>query len=194
MFRTEGSEHFSELLKADILTLVGEKKHHNNFWIFLFMIKFLIISSGFREVFLYRIGHSWRNILPLYVITFIVQSWFSNIEIPFAAKIGPGLVIPHPQDIVFSPECILGARALIYQGVTIGVNLGKNIDGRMVAIIGDDVQLATGAKIIGPVIIGDKVIVGANSVVIADIPSNSVVVGIPAKIVGIYSERMNRYH
>ena len=64
----------------------------------------------------------------------------------------------------------------------------------MVAIIGDDVQLATGAKIIGPVIIGDKVIVGANSVVIADIPSNSVVVGIPAKIVGIYSERMNRYH
>jgi serine acetyltransferase len=179
---------------ADVLAIayknaLSKKNNHiNAFSVILLILKYLFISRGYREVILFRIGHACRNILPLKVILFILQNWFSSVEIPFSIEIGPGFALPHPYDIVFTYTSKLGARVSVYQGVTIGNNFGKNIKGRVGAIIGDDVTLSAGVKIIGPITIGDKVIIGANSVVTSDIPSNSIVAGIPARVIGSYTE------
>jgi len=174
-------------LTSDIIAIKGDTK---GIFIIFLAFKYFISSSGFREVILYRMHYSCRNIVILRYILSIFKSWFSRIEIPYSVKIGPGLTIPHPYNIVLAPQCKLGARVTIYQGVTIGVNFDKTKNGRVAAEIGDDVTICSGAQIIGPVTIGNKVIIGANSVVTTDISGNTIATGIPAKVIGVYEKRI----
>jgi len=96
-------------------------------------------------------------------------------------SIGEGFYIGHYGTIVVSGEAVIGKNCNISQGVTIGVvNTGFK---KGVPVIGDNVYIAPGAKIIGNVKIGNNVAIGANSVVTADIPDNAVVVGVPARVV-----------
>lgn len=96
------------------------------------------------------------------------------------AEIGPGLRLPHPTGIVIGDGVRIGARCTIYQQVTIGgARRGDWQAGRYPAI-GDDAVLFAGAKLVGPVSLGDGVTVGANAVVTRDIPSRHIAVGIPA--------------
>lgn len=104
-----------------------------------------------------------------------------NIEISVNTKIGSGLRIPHwAGGIVIHENAILGRNCEIMQGVTIGNNIMKSR--KDVATIGDNVILGAGSKIIGNISIGSNVFVGANAVVVKDIPSNSCVGGVPSKI------------
>jgi len=98
-------------------------------------------------------------------------STVSGADIPLNTKIGGGLLIPHPNGIVIHPGSIIGQNCLIFQQVTIA---GK-------VQIGYHVDIGAGAKILGPVVIGDNVRIGANSVVTKDVPAWSSVAGIPAK-------------
>lgn len=91
-------------------------------------------------------------------------------------------MIPHAQCIVIGPATI-GKNVGISQGVTIGASFDKEQGGKKCAIIGDNVWIGAGAKILGPISIGNNTIIGANSVVVKDIPANSVAVGIPAKVI-----------
>jgi serine O-acetyltransferase len=170
-------------LKADIAAIRGRPKPPGTFTFILLAVRYWISSRAFREVALYRIGHSCRKIIIIRELLQLFQSWFSRIEVPFTAEIGPGLSLPHPYDIVLIPDCKIGARVSIYQGVTIGIVSGKTKDGRTSPVIGDDVMLYTGAKILGPVTIGNHVTVGANSVVLTDIPDNTNAAGVPARII-----------
>jgi serine O-acetyltransferase len=104
-----------------------------------------------------------------------------GIEIPYNTKVGKGLLIGHFSGIFVNPQAILGKNVNIFQNVTIGeVNRGKN---KGAPVIGDNVIIYPGAKIIGGVKIGNNVSVGANCVVTKNIPDNSVVVGIPGKVI-----------
>ena len=95
--------------------------------------------------------------------------------------IGEGFYIGHYGTIVVSAEAIIGKNCNISQGVTIGVlNTGPKTGA---PLIGDNVYIAPGAKIIGQVRIGNNVAIGANSVVATDVPDNAVVVGLPARVV-----------
>ncbi len=104
-----------------------------------------------------------------------------GIAIPLFTEIGSGFYIGHFGGIVISHEARIGKNCNISQGVTIGqANRGKN---KGCPQLGDNVYIGPGAKIIGAIRIGNNVAIGANSVVTKDIPDNSVVVGIPSKVI-----------
>lgn len=102
----------------------------------------------------------------------------TGAEIDLNCQIGGGLLIPHPNGIVIHPEAVLGCNCLIFQQVTIGVAGGKGV-----AVIGGNVDVGAGAKILGSITVGDHVKIGANAVVLNNVDSNSTVVGIPAKYI-----------
>ena len=104
-----------------------------------------------------------------------------NIIISDTCKIGNSIKFPHPQNIVIGSDVQIGDNCIIYQDVTIGQNRGKY------PTIGNNVIIYPGAKIIGNIIIDDFVIVGANAVVISDVPNNAIVAGIPAKVIKMRS-------
>lgn len=97
--------------------------------------------------------------------------------VPYQTSIGPGVSFGHRQGIVIARTAKIGARCLIRHQVTIA-NSAKGG-----AIIGDDVEIGAGAKLIGRVLIGDRARIGANAVVLEDVPPDVTVAGIPARIV-----------
>lgn len=100
--------------------------------------------------------------------------------VPSHAKIGPGTRIEHRGvAVVINRKAIVGARCSIGAQVVLG-GRGKNIPGA--PIIGDDVYLGAGCKVLGPVRIGDGAVIGANSVVLSDVPDGATAVGIPARV------------
>jgi serine O-acetyltransferase len=106
--------------------------------------------------------------------------WFTSLmaqcDIPINARVAGGLLLPHPQGIVVHRDAVIGPNCLIFHQVTIGTN------GHGVPVIGGHVDIGAGAKIIGPVRIGDHARIGANAVVTRDVPAGAVAVGIPARV------------
>ena len=116
----------------------------------------------------------------LNIIRKILVVLLFKVEIPFSCKIGKGLKLMHPNGIILHKNVTIGKYCTIYHQVTIGSNDKGDVN--RVANIGDYVYIGSGAKVIGNVIIGDNCKIGANAVVINDIPENSVAVGVPAKV------------
>jgi len=109
----------------------------------------------------------------------------TGCDIAYQAEIGSGLVLYHPTGVVIGPGCRVGARATIMQGVTIGSDAVTAGDERAASpVIGDDVFVGPGAAVFGPVELGDRVRVGANSVVTSSFPADVVIAGAPARAVG----------
>lgn len=100
----------------------------------------------------------------------------TQAEIDLNCEVGGGLLIPHPNGIVIHPDVKIGPNCLIFQQVTIG---SRENDG--VPVIGGHVDIGAGAKVLGSITLHDHCIVGANAVVISDVPSGATVVGIPAR-------------
>lgn len=99
---------------------------------------------------------------------------------PYQAQIGKGTILGYQAlGMVIHKRCVIGEKCHISQNVTIGGTSGLY----EVPVLGDNVQVGVGAVIIGPIHIGNNVIIGANSVVKKDIPANSVAVGAPAKVI-----------
>ena len=103
---------------------------------------------------------------------------FIGIALPRGAKIGGGLRIDHFGAIVISPGAVIGRNCTIRQGVTIGNR--KSLDD--IPVIGDNVSIGAGAKILGAIHVGNNARIGANAVVICDVPDGCTAVGIPAKV------------
>lgn len=113
--------------------------------------------------------------LPLYSIITLL----TGIQLPRSAKIGGGLKIWHFGCVVVNPDVVIGENCSLRQGVTIGTRTGDHD----VPILGDNVDIGAGAKILGSISIGDNVKIGANAVVIKDVPASHLAVGVPARIV-----------
>lgn len=113
----------------------------------------------------------------------------TGIEIHPGATIGRRLVIDHGMGIVIGETAEIGDDCLIYHGVTLG-GTGKDT-GKRHPTIGNKVLIGTGAKVLGPITIGDGSRVAANAVVLRDIPENSTAVGSPAKVVRVDGKRVN---
>ena len=102
---------------------------------------------------------------------------FFSCDIPIETKIGKGLVLPHGGNGIFiSRGACIGENCTIFQQVTIGSNTLKESKNKGVPVIGNNVYIGAGAKIIGNVIVGDNVRIGANAIVTLDIHSNATVV------------------
>jgi serine O-acetyltransferase len=107
-------------------------------------------------------------------------SVIGQIDIQAGTQIGGGLLMPHPNGIVIHPRCVIGPNCLIMQQVTLGVHGSKPGAPRL----GGHVDVSAGAKIIGPVTIGDHALIGANAVVTKDVPEGAIMAGIPARQIG----------
>ena len=101
----------------------------------------------------------------------------TGADIPLNARIGGGLLIPHPNGIVIHPDVCVGPNCLIFQQVTLGARNAK------VPTVGGHVDFGAGAKVLGGIAIGDHANVGANAVVLIDVPAGATAVGIPARLV-----------
>ena len=123
-------------------------------------------------------------LIPFYALCRIMLKHYKikfGIDVPFTCSIGPGFRIDHFGTIVLSPNVILGKNCTIHHGVTIGE--GKRGKTKGEPILGDNICVCPGAKVIGKINVGDGVVIGVNSVVVKDIPNNSVIAGNPGKII-----------
>ena len=154
-----------------------------------YVIESLLFENGYQAVVLFRIA-SWfkRHRIPFFGPAFARFSLFlTGVDIAPGATIGPGLMISHGVGIVIGDQSRVGKGALLLQQVTIGAPSVRRI--AQMPVIGDDAFLGAGARIIGGVTLGDRVFVGANTVVTEDVPSNSKVVSdVPIRIVTETSE------
>ena len=118
-----------------------------------------------------------RIALPFIILRYHFWSAVSGADIPLNSKIGGGLMIPHPNGIVIHPDAEIGPNCLMFQQVTVGAGLKPGLP-----VIEGHVDIGAGAKIIGNLRIGAHARIGANAVVLHDVPSDSTAVGIPAKV------------
>lgn len=153
------------------------------------LIRSTIVHRGFRALLFYRLAHyaHLKKNKPLLKIAQFLQTILSAIDISFEAEIGSGMHISHGVGVVIG-NSVIGNNVQIWQGVTIGTTWNKDKGGRSYPIVGDNVWISAGAKIIGPVSIGKDTVIGANAVVAKDIPESCVAVGVPAKVVGSSKE------
>lgn len=131
----------------------------------------------------HRINHFLHKIKLKFLARLFSQisRFFTGIEIHPGAVIGKNLLIDHGMGIVIGETAIVGDNCTIYQGVTLG-GTGKET-GKRHPTLKDNVFVGSGAKILGNITIGNNVKIGANSVVLKDIPDDCTAVGVPAKIV-----------
>jgi serine O-acetyltransferase len=149
-----------------------------------------VLSLGFWALQVYRLGHlryRFQSKLVRYPLGAVhlvlakLAEMLCGVTIGVAAKIGHRLVIEHSGGIVVHGQAVLGDDCIIRQGVTIG---NKRLDKPMEAPhIGNRVNIGAGAKILGAVQIGDDAEIGANAVVITDVPAGALAVGVPARII-----------
>ena len=145
-------------------------------------VMILLYFKGFQALQAQRIAHSlWskgRQSLALLLQHRVSEAF--HVDAHPAAKIGKGVMIDHATGVVIGETAVVGNNVSILHNVTLGGT--GTTDGDRHPKIGDGVVLGAGATILGPVIVGTNVKIGAGSVVLQDIPDNSVAVGIPAKI------------
>lgn len=145
-------------------------------------------SQGFWVMLVYRFGR-WRyGVRPaplrkllsaVYKFLFKLVQIVTGIELPCEVPVGRGFVIDHAGGIVVSGFARMGQNCRLRPGVVIGL---AHVSNPCAPQLGDDVDVGAGAKILGPVRIGNRVCIGANAVVLCDVPDDSVAVGIPAVV------------
>lgn len=176
-----------EIKLFDLLIL--DVKHHRkllkgNEDVSSLLLWLSMLSPRFIPVLLYRLAHSCQinRIKILARILSLLNFLFFGIEIAASCRIGPGLFFPHTQGTVIGAYSI-GCNAIIYQGVTVGArDLDFTYDEKHRPVLGDNVVLGTGSKILGGIFVGSGVTVAANAVLLMSVPDNCVVGGVPAKI------------
>ena len=143
----------------------------------------IFLYPGFKVLLYYRIAHFLYINKRFFLARYISQRARNKtgIEIHEGAIIGKRLFIDHGMGVVIGETSVIGDNCTIYHGVTLG-GTGKDKKKRH-PDIGSNVIIGCGAKILGPIVIGDNVKIGANSVVLKSVENNKTVVGIPATTV-----------
>jgi serine O-acetyltransferase len=141
------------------------------------------LYPGVKAIFFHRIAHAlyeWKvPFLPRMVAE--ISRWLTGIEIHPGATIGQECVFDHGMGIVIGETAVVGNRVLLYQGVTLGGT--KHTHDKRHPTIEDDVILGAGCQVLGNITVGARARIGANSVVLHDVPADSVAVGMPARVI-----------
>ena len=122
-------------------------------------------------------------------IAYVTRS-ITGVEIHPAAKIGGEFFIDHGSGVVIGETTEIGERVTLYQGVTLG-GIGFQ-RGKRHPTVGDNVTVGSGAKLLGPIAVGDGAKIGANTVVVEDVPPGSTVVGNPGQPVRVNGKRVEQ--
>jgi serine O-acetyltransferase len=145
-------------------------------------------AQGFWVMVVYRFGR-WRyGVRPAivrkafslaYHVLFKLTQIVTGIELPCEAEIGRNFIIDHFGGIIISGFARFGDDCRIRNGVVVGL---RRIDDKRAPVIGNNVDIGAGAKLLGPIRIGNDVLIGANAVVLCDVPDGSIAVGVPAVV------------
>lgn len=147
-----------------------------------------IWRQGFWTLLIYRFGR-WRYRLPgllrkpfsfLYKLLKFVGQVLTGIDLPCETRVGRRLRIEHFGGIIVSGDTVIGDDVVIRNGVTLGL---RRTGEPGAPILGNRVDIGAGAKILGKIRIGDDAVIGANAVVLQDVPQGALAVGIPARII-----------
>lgn len=145
-------------------------------------------AQGFWVMLTYRFGR-WRyRIKPrilrkpmslIYRVLFKLTQIVTGIELPCEVQIGRNFLIDHFGGIIISGYAQFGNNCRIRNGVVVGL---RRVEEKVAPVIGDNVDIGAGAKLLGPIRVGNNVLIGANAVVLCDVPDNSVAAGVPAEV------------
>jgi serine O-acetyltransferase len=145
-------------------------------------------AQGFWVMIVYRYGR-WRyGVRPallrkcfslVYHVLFKFTQIVTGIELPCEVELGENFIIDHFGGIVISGYARFGSNCRIRDGVVVGL---RHIDDKRAPTIGDNVDIGSGAKLLGAIRVGNNVLIGANAVVLADVPDNCIAVGVPAVV------------
>ena len=146
-------------------------------------VEVALCYPGLHAVWGHRLAHRlWRggHRLAARLVSTVVRAW-TSVDIHPGATVGDGLFIDHALGVVIGETAEIGTDVTIYQGVTLG---GTSLErGKRHPTVGDRVTIGAGAKVLGPVTIGAGSRIGANAVVVRDVPPDSVVVGVPGQVI-----------
>ena len=155
-------------------------------------------AQGFWAMVVYRYGR-WRyRVRPavlrkvfsfFYHILFKIVQVLTGIELPCEVEIGRNFTIDHFGGIVISGYAKFGDNCRIRNGVVVGL---RQLEDKCAPVIGDNVDIGSGAKLLGPIQIGNNVLIGANAVVMVDVPDNCIAVGVPAVVKSRGSDRSSK--
>lgn len=177
---SESSVSEDAACKPSLLAMIREDlQAHGNDW----------SRPGFRAMAVYRFG-VWRMTIPftplraplsvIYRFLFRRVRNRYGIELPYSVKIGRRLVIEHQSGIVIHGATVIGDDCTIRQNCTFGIKARSDL--AAAPILGDRVDVGAGAVVLGAVRIGNDAVIGANAVVLKDVPAGAVAVGVPARI------------
>jgi serine O-acetyltransferase len=147
-----------------------------------------LLRQGLWVMVVYRFGR-WRYTIrqrwirvpfsAIYKLLKLLSEILTGIDLPCEAIVGRRFRIDHFGGIVISGDTVFGEDCVVRNGVTVGL---RNTGQRGSPVIGSRVDIGAGAKVLGPIRIGDDVAIGANAVVLIDVPPNSIAVGVPARV------------
>jgi serine O-acetyltransferase len=164
-------------IQEDIRAVLSEDPAAKN------SLQVVLLYSGLHAVWAYRVAHSLHGFGWTFLARALSQvaRFVTGVEIHPGARIGRRFFIDHGSGVIIGETAEIGDDCLLYQGVTLGGT--GNETGKRHPTLGDHVVVGSGAKILGNIRIGSDVRVGANSVVLTNVPALSTVVGIPGRIV-----------
>ena len=153
-------------------------------------LEVLLLYPGVHAVLYHRLAH-WLHCRGLCFLARLVSQWarfWTGVEIHPGAAIGRRLVIDHGAGIVIGETTVIGDDVLLYQGVTLG-GTGKDT-GKRHPTLGNGVLVGAGARVLGPLSIGDNARIAAGAVVLRDVPAGATAVGVPAQVVRLNGEKV----
>ncbi|MEC4894944.1 MAG: serine O-acetyltransferase [Oscillatoria sp. PMC 1051.18] len=171
------SPHWWEGLKSDFQVIFDRDPAAEN-W-----LEVLCCYPGLHALALHRLAH-WLRSRSIPFLPRLLSHWgrfLTGIEIHPGAQIGKGVFIDHGMGVVIGETAIVGDYCLIYQNATLG-GTGKE-SGKRHPTLGNNVVVGAGAKVLGNLRIGDRVRIGAGSIVLRDVPNDCTVVGVPGRII-----------
>ena len=163
-------------------------------------LSIILTYPGVKAIFFHKIANFF-SVAKMYLIAKIISQFsrfLTGIEIHPNAKIGKNLFIDHGMGVVIGETAEIGDNVTIYHMVTLGgiapsVNSNEQRHVKRHPTLKDNVVIGSGAQVLGPIVIGKNAKVGANAVVTKDVPENAIMVGVPAKNVGIASQEFKPY-
>lgn len=142
----------------------------------------LTTCPGLHALLVHRLAHKLWGVRWYWLARFVshIARWLTGVEIHPGARIGRRVFIDHGMGIVIGETAVIGDECSLYHGVTLGGTTWKQV--KRHPTLGTNVVVGAGAKILGPIKIGDGARIGSNSVVVKDVPSQATVVGIPGRV------------
>ena len=155
-------------------------------------LEVVLTYSGLHAIWWHRVAHALfkRKLFFLARVISQISRFLTGIEIHPGAKIGRRFFIDHGMGVVIGETCEIGDNVTVFQGVTLG-GTGKE-KGKRHPTIKDNALIATGAKVLGSITVGENSKIGAGSVVLKEVPPNSTVVGVPGRVVIQDGKRINK--